>query len=210
MDFLNIFKKSMTQLPIMLSIAIYGLTRSKEIVKMLFDAGVGISMESIDIILDTWAYNDIEQHSICPEEIAEGIPGTAIIDNDDFKDDDLTGGTTSHRTNMMFVQPEKYIDKKEGDATNLKRCSRGMLKEIAMKENNIKPYVTIERGEPAKFEEIEVDPPNTSSIRKKLFAHAIVRTDESGDDILPENQTIGAFTGFMNSLSNAEDRSKPY
>ena len=46
---------------------------------------------------------------MCPAETAKGKAGTVIIGNDDFKDDDLTGGTTSHRTNMMFMQPKKWI-----------------------------------------------------------------------------------------------------
>jgi hypothetical protein len=52
---------------------------------------------------DAWAKHEIELGKACPDGLAEGYPGTAIVDNDDFKDDDLTGETTSHRTNMMFV-----------------------------------------------------------------------------------------------------------
>jgi hypothetical protein len=55
---------------------------------------------------EAWAKYEIEKSKVCPEEIEEGYPATIIVDNDDFKDNDLTGGTTSHRTNMIFVQPE--------------------------------------------------------------------------------------------------------
>ena len=40
----------------------------------------------------------------CPNEIAESEPGVVIVDNDDFRNDTLTGGNTSHRTNVMYVQ----------------------------------------------------------------------------------------------------------
>ena len=46
---------------------------------------------------------------MCQAAKAEGKAGTVIIDNDDFKDDDLTGCTTPHRTNMMSAQPKKWI-----------------------------------------------------------------------------------------------------
>ena len=36
-------------------------------------------------------------------ELTDGFPGTAILDNDDFQDDTLTGADTSHCTNVMFV-----------------------------------------------------------------------------------------------------------
>ena len=31
---------------------------------------------------------------ICPEELESGVPGIAIMDNDDFKEDTLTGTCT--------------------------------------------------------------------------------------------------------------------
>ena len=44
-----------------------------------------------------------EQCGECPNEIAENIPGVIVVDNDDFRNDALTGGDTSHRTNLMYV-----------------------------------------------------------------------------------------------------------
>jgi hypothetical protein len=41
-----------------------------------------------------------------------------VVDNDDFKIDSLTGNATgAHRTNVMFVQPEKYEEKPEKSDT---------------------------------------------------------------------------------------------
>ena len=31
------------------------------------------------------------QNPICPEDIADDLPGIAVIDNDDFREDTLTG-----------------------------------------------------------------------------------------------------------------------
>ena len=47
-------------------------------------------------------------HSLdCLNKLADGKPTIAIVDNDDFKMDTLTGaGTNAHRKNVMYVQPE--------------------------------------------------------------------------------------------------------
>ena len=84
-------------------VTLHGLTRNREIVQIASDLGVGISYKSVLRLHDSWALKELEKSEVCPAEIAEGKVGTVIIDNDDFKDDDLTGGTTTHRTNMMFV-----------------------------------------------------------------------------------------------------------
>ena len=54
-----------------------------------------------------WTYNDLINSHFCPTEIARDKACIVVADNDDFKSDTLTGnGTASHRTNVMFVQPE--------------------------------------------------------------------------------------------------------
>ena len=79
----------------------------------------------------------MEKSEVCPAEIAEGKAGTVIIDNDDFKDDDLTGGTTTHRTNMMFVQPRKWINEGDFQVPSLKGNAREELKGIIPEEIKI-------------------------------------------------------------------------
>ena len=66
----------------------------------------------------TWAKQDVQSGS-CPFEIAYDLPGTVVMDNDDFKDDTLTGANTSHRTNVMFVSkgPKNYIRLVEQSST---------------------------------------------------------------------------------------------
>ena len=41
------------------------------------------------------------------------------MDNGDFQDNTLTRAETSHRTNVMFVQPEDTVDKVSEDSEKL-------------------------------------------------------------------------------------------
>ncbi len=36
----------------------------------------------------------MKKNDVCPRELAVGIPGTAVMDNDDFREDTLTGKTS--------------------------------------------------------------------------------------------------------------------
>ena len=61
---------------------------------------------------------DVKASTTCPQEIAYGRPAIVVVDNDDFKIDSLTGNATgAHRTNVMFVQPEKYEKKPDKSDT---------------------------------------------------------------------------------------------
>ena len=95
--------KDKSQLKAAFSLLLHGLTRSKELVNVASDLGIGILYHNVLFLHECWALDEFERQPVRPAEIAEGTAGTFIIDNDDFKDDDLTAGTTSHRTNMMFV-----------------------------------------------------------------------------------------------------------
>lgn len=65
---------------------------------------LGISYKDVLYLRDVWALSDLQGGERCPKEIAYGKPGISIIDNDDFMNDTLTGGGTSHRTNWMMIQ----------------------------------------------------------------------------------------------------------
>ena len=159
---------------------------------------------------DIWALKELEKSEVCPAEIAEGKAGTVIIDNDEFKDDDLTGGTTTHRTNMMFVQPKKWINEGDFQEPSLKVNAREELKRIIPEEIKIQPYITLKHGEPPPFKVIDITPDTTETMREMMVAHALVRLKTAGNDIVPEEQRVGAFTGFMSSVSPRQDQSKPY
>ena len=76
------------------------MTKSKELIDILHKDGLDISYHDVlmlrDFSVEKWP----------PFELAEGIAAIAIVDNDDFKSDTLTGSNQSHRTNVMFIQPE--------------------------------------------------------------------------------------------------------
>ena len=93
-----------SQLKTAFSLLLHGLTRSKELVNVASDLGIGILYHNVLYLYECWTLDEFERLPVCPAEIAEGKAGTVIIDNDDLKDDDLTRGMTLHRTIMMFVQ----------------------------------------------------------------------------------------------------------
>ena len=93
----------------------------------------------------------------------------------------------------------------------MKRTSRGELKDIVSKEHSISSYKkSSSRGEPQPFKKLDMSLPTTEYMRKKMIAHAIVRCNEDGSDKDPDEQEIGALFGFMNSISEPENRSKAY
>ena len=101
---------------------------------------------------DTWAFNDVQRDDHCSVEIADGKPAILILDNDDFKNDTLTDGGTSHRTNCMFIQREEYInqvlqEREEERPTNSKVISE-VLNCKASDMQKVKPYKTLKHGEP--------------------------------------------------------------
>ena len=95
-----------SQLKTAFSLLLHGLTRSKEIVNLAFELDIGIQYHNVLYLHECWGLDESERQPLCPAEIVEGKAGTVIIDNNDFKDVDLTGGTTSYRTNIMSVRPK--------------------------------------------------------------------------------------------------------
>ena len=91
-----------------LAITIHGLTRNKELVQLLHKFGLAISYDDTIDLESAWAYHENQVSQVCPKELAYGYPGIAVIDNNDFREDTLTGGRTSHHTNM-FIQPVKLV-----------------------------------------------------------------------------------------------------
>ncbi|KAL7406316.1 hypothetical protein ABVT39_017681 [Epinephelus coioides] len=70
------------------TITLHGMTRSKELVDSYYKLGMGYP--NLLLLRDVWTMHDLEQCSVCPNEIAEGEPSIGIIDNDDFLNDTLT------------------------------------------------------------------------------------------------------------------------
>jgi len=87
----------------------------------------------------------------CPFELAEGEPAIAIVDNDNFKMDTLTGaGPQANITNVMYVQPESLSKDLLPANISDKHASRlsASLKELRSTMKAVAPYKAIERAEP--------------------------------------------------------------
>ena len=205
----SLVTKEKTRLETVFAITLHGITRNKELVKFSSDLGIGLSYNSLLGLNESWALDEFENNEVCPAEIAEYKPGTVIIDIDDFKDDDLTGGMTSHRTNMMFVQPMKWIEDESEPEQPLRINARQKLKEIILEKIKILSYKSSTRGEPPPFKPKDLLSGTTDTIRKILVTHALVR-QPMGEGVSSDEQRIGAFTGFMSLISPNQDKSKPY
>ena len=75
----------------MLGVTVHGTTRNKQLAVLLKDLGLSISYTDILDIYSAWTLLEITDNPICPDEIAPNLPGIAVIDNDDFREDTLTG-----------------------------------------------------------------------------------------------------------------------
>lgn len=199
-----------TPFQVKLSVMLHGLTRSREIVDILKKFSLGISYKDVLHLYDSWAKEDIEKNEVCPEELAEGMPGTAILDNDDFKDDTLTGGNTSHRTNVMFVQPEDVVMEASEPCQRLVMAQSQDMKRLCMDQHRIEPYKTVKRVSPQIQSPIDITPQDTKQQKKRAAIHALVRLNDDGSSIPSELQQTGAFAGFQASVQHTVVKSKPY
>ncbi|KAG0719553.1 hypothetical protein GWK47_050228 [Chionoecetes opilio] len=200
-----------TAFEINLSVLLHGLTRSKEIVDIMHKDGLGISYNDVIMLRDFWVVNDLNCSSDCPFELAKGKPTIAIVDNDDFKSDTLSGAGQSHRTNVMFVLPESFDpehpsqnpeDRPVLDA-NLASNLSTTLKDLGSEKQNVNPYKTAKRGEPPLRKPPADDsiPPDTSVQRILGVIHALARAQDDRPRPTPEEQTVSGFSGFHASMS---------
>ena len=201
--------KDKSQLKTAFSSLLHGLTRSRERINVASDLGIGIPYHNVLYLHECWALDEFKKQPVCPAEIAEGKASKVITDNDDFKGDDLTGGTTLHRTNMMFVQPKKWIRKVFQKLHKAVVNVREKLNQIVTVENQILSYQSAVRGEPQSFESINISRGTTDLMKKKFVTQVFLRI-RKGDDILPNEQDIGEFTVFMALVFPKEYKSKPY
>ena len=198
-----------------LSVTLHVLTRSREILDILRKFSLGISYKSILHLYESWAKHDLEINDLCPEKLAENIPGIGILDNDDFCEETLTGADTSHCTDVMFVQPENLevsLPDADRDSRPLPTTSTSSedLKCLCMKQQFIQPYKTVKRGQPAPRPEIDIRCQNTDVQRQRGVIHALVRLADDQENIPADEQTIGAFDGFQVTVQQDVEKSKPY
>ena len=199
-----------TAFQVLWSNLIYGLSRSKELVELSKKFGFGVSYQDVRNLLASWAKQDIESE-ICPQEITNEYPAVVIMDNDDFKTDTLTGASeTNHRTNVMFVQNENLLDKSLQSSKVPKLIMPKGLSSTVENLNKVHPYKTTKSGDPSVRKEFPIRPSNTNEIRAEQFIHSMVRINEDGENITPDDQGIGSFGGFQALLEGEVSKSKPY
>ena len=81
--------KRPTRTAINATITLHGITRSKELVDSFYKLGMGISYSNVLLLHDVWTMHDLSRCSICPDAIAGKVPSISIIDNDDFRNDQM-------------------------------------------------------------------------------------------------------------------------
>lgn len=172
---------SPTTTTINLSINLHGPIRSKELVDTFHKCGVGIGYALVLLFRVAWAVHEIELHTECPNEIAENTSGVIVVDNDDFRNDTLTCGNTSHHTNVMYVQPVslEYHDSQSGervkDGRALSLSPIIELKEIATGMKAHDRFVTHMRGEPTVSDRVQPKVGTTEPQSVVLFTHWFVQ-----------------------------------
>ena len=67
-----------------LSVSLHGLTRMHEIIDLMKIFSFGVSYKDVLHLYELWTEEDLKKREVCPTELAEGLPGSAILDNDDF------------------------------------------------------------------------------------------------------------------------------
>ena len=134
------------------------------------------------------------------------------MDNDDFQDDTLNGAEASHRTNVMFVQPEDTVDKVSEDREKLTLAKPFEIKEIAAEQHKIKTYKTAKRGIPTVRPEFDVKAETKHHQLQQVrgMLRSLARLDNDGKEVPAENQTVGVFAGFQATIQNVPVKGKPY
>ena len=191
-----------------LSCTIHSMTRCRELVDIFKKIEIGISYKDVTKLYATWGKKDVES-SCCNFEIAYDLPGTAVMHNDDFKDDNLTGANASHRTNVMFLQPENQA------RVYLEICcpvlvNQKDLKIISDQQNKVRPYETIKAGVPPVRKSFNIAPKTTKPMQVEQMKHSTLRLDNEHKPIPSKEQTIGSFAGFQAPIQSKPQKSKSY
>ena len=83
------------------------MTRRKYLVETLHKSGVCISYAYALLLYDYWALKYVDVSGTCSLDIADNKPIIAIVDNDDFKVDTLTGNAAgAHRNYKVCTASE--------------------------------------------------------------------------------------------------------
>jgi len=193
---------------------LHGITRSKELVNSFYKLGMGISYPNVLFLHNIWTMHDLEQCSVCSDEINEGEPSISIIDNDDFSNDTWTGGDTAHHCKWMFLQSLKHCNSRLQEIeTSLDDVPMHiqeaefvsqLFSERASEMQTVIPYKTTKCGEPPIRPEPTTFSSSTDPQFKQSIIHVLARTDRNGDHPAVTEQAIPSYSGFHASLNRAK------
>ena len=126
--------------------------------------------------------------------------------------DMLTGGNTSHRTNVMYVQRVslEYHDPQCGERVKDAQALSSTLKEIATGMQTHDHYITNKRGEPPVSNRVQPVVGNSEPQRKRSVIHTLVRADAAGERPAAVDQKVPVFAGLHALISAPVERSKAY
>ena len=190
-----------TKILISNSVTLHGITRSKELVEIFYKQGFGISYADILHLRDWWALCDLDNASIFPPELGIGKPRIQIVDNDEFRNDTLTGAGTSQR-NIMYTQHSDLVTPLEKINLNSDNISE-RLKVHATRLKEVKPYTTVKRGEPTMQEKpISNISESVAKQQKRRIIHTLARMTQDGEPSRPSEQKVHSFNGLHASFSN--------
>ena len=180
-------------------------------ITLLHKFGLTISYKDTIDLESAWACHESEKTPVCSEELRYWYPGVAIIDNDDFREDTLTGGGTSHRTNMMFLQSSNLdMPRDSTGKETITILTKETKQKLAAPQKHALPYKTAKCGNPVPHPEFNTDT-NTSNIqRRRSFLHALIIVPVSGEELCPSEQKIGAYSGFQANIYDSSPKGKAY
>ena len=204
-----------TATAINLGMNLHGMTRSKDLVETLHKSGVCISYADALLLYDYWALKDVDVSGTCPLEIADNKPVIAIVDNDDFRIDTLTGNAAgAHRTNVMFVQPlnyeEKSLDLVPGDTKKKEVTSQ--LRQKCAELTQVRQYRCPlgSKSEPPLRHRTGPIVNGTDPQRARSVIHALSCADNGGMRPAPHEQMVPAYSGTQSCRHPPINKSKPY
>ena len=204
-----------TSLQTLLGVTIHGMTKSKVLIQILSAMKLTLTYRDILDLYSAWSLKAIETNNTCSSEITQDIPGVVVLDNDDFREDTLTGGGTSHFTNVCILQPARLANRVDASNEVLRIPTYQERKNLFSSKTTVKPYKTVERGNPKPLRVETEDTYNNETQRHRMFGHALLRHSYSIDSNFREPQTtqtqpIGSYSGFQYSLSPEVEKCKTY
>ncbi|XP_057316865.1 uncharacterized protein LOC130657893 [Hydractinia symbiolongicarpus] len=184
----------------MLGLTIHRLTGSKEAAAHLHNLGHSISYNEIKKYNDAWSSAQIEVH----KRFVKGYPLHSTIDNNDGRQETLTGVGTTHDTNSTLFQPfipgDSILHETKSTIQELVPCE-----EIVT--NNIEEYHLGARADPLAFPAYQDD--EGTELLEESFRRDVAWSLASGlpaTDGEPDLPMLGSWTAFNRKVSDRKQK----